>query len=107
MSDMKDERLTVRFPLELRRRLKAAALRSGTKESDVVRGAVQQHLDAAAILTRTTAYDKVKKAGLIGLVRGSNRDLSTNRLHFEGFGKSRSGKSRGYGPYRSYSGRDR
>jgi predicted DNA-binding protein len=91
MSDMKDERLTVRFPLELRRRLKAAALQSGTKESDVVRGAVQEHLDAAA--TSTSAYDKMKKAGLIGLVRGANRDLSTNPLHFEGFGKSGSGKS--------------
>ena len=85
MSDMKDERLTVRFPLELRRRLKAAALQGGTRESDVVRGAVQQHLDAN--VAPTSAYDKVKKAGLIGLVRGPNRDLSTNRLHFEGFGK--------------------
>jgi len=36
---MKDCRITVRFPPELRRRLKAAARRSGTRESDLVRGA--------------------------------------------------------------------
>jgi hypothetical protein len=38
MSDgpMKDYRITVRFPAELRRRLKASARRSGTRESDLV-----------------------------------------------------------------------
>ena len=88
MSDgrMKDHRITVRFPAETRRRLKAAARRSGTRESDVVRGAVERHL--AAEEGSLTAYEHAKKAGLIGAVRGADRDLSTNPKHFEGFGGS-------------------
>ena len=48
MSDgqMKDHRITVRFPAEMRRRLKAAARRRGTRESDLVRGAVERQLAA-------------------------------------------------------------
>jgi predicted DNA-binding protein len=83
---MKDCRVTVRFPAELRQRLKAAAHRAGTRESDLVRKAVEMQLaseDAAL-----TAYDHAKKAGLIGAVRGAARDLSTNPKHFDGFGKS-------------------
>jgi predicted DNA-binding protein len=88
MSDrhMKDHRITVRFPLELRRRLKAAARRSGTRESDLVRGAVE--LQLAAEEKSLTAYEVAKKAGLIGAVKGTLRDLSTNPKHFDGFGGS-------------------
>jgi predicted DNA-binding protein len=43
---MKDYRITVRFPAKLRQRLKAAARRSGTPESDLVRGAVERQLAA-------------------------------------------------------------
>jgi len=88
MSDrrMKDHRITVRFPAELRQRLKAAAHRGGTRESDLVRAAVERELaseDAAL-----TAYEHAKKAGLIGAVKGANRDLSTNLRHFDGYGGS-------------------
>jgi predicted DNA-binding protein len=88
MSDvrMKDDRITVRFPPELRRRLKAAAQRSGTRESDLVRGAVE--LQLAAEENSLTAYDRAKKAGLIGTVKGTTRDLSTNPKYFDGFGNS-------------------
>ena len=83
---MKDHRITVRFPPELRRRLKAAARRSGSRESDVVRGAVERQL--AAQEDSLTAYERAKKAGLIGAVKGTTRDLSTNPKHFDGFGGS-------------------
>jgi predicted DNA-binding protein len=88
MSDgqMKDQRITVRFPAEMRRRLKAAARRSGTRESDLVRGAVERQL--AAEDDALTAYEYAKKAGLIGAVQGATRDLSTNPKHFDGFGGS-------------------
>lgn len=88
MSDrhMKDARITVRFPAELRRRLKQAARNSGTRESDLVRGAVEQQLAAGD--QATTAYERAKKAGLIGVVRRASRDLSTNPRHFDGFGRS-------------------
>ena len=83
---MKADRITVRFPAELRRRLKDAARRSGTRESDLVRGAVEVRL--AAEDDALTAYERAKKAGLIGIVRGASRDLSTNPRHFDGFGGS-------------------
>ncbi len=88
MSDktMKDYRITVRLPAELRRRLKDAAHRSGTRESDIVRGAVERQLMAED--DALTAYEHAKKAGLIGAVRGASRDLSTNARHFDGFGGS-------------------
>ncbi|MFZ0591825.1 MAG: ribbon-helix-helix domain-containing protein [Bryobacteraceae bacterium] len=88
MSDkpMKDQRITVRFPAELRRRLRAAARRTGTPESDLVRGAIERQL--AAEDETLTAYEHAKKAGLIGTVHGASRDLSTNGKHLAGFGGS-------------------
>ena len=81
---MKDYRITVRFPADLRRRLKAAARRRGTRESDLVRTAVERQL--AADEDALTAYELAKKAELIGAVQGATRDLSTNPRHFDGFG---------------------
>jgi metal-responsive CopG/Arc/MetJ family transcriptional regulator len=88
MSDrhMNDNRITVRLPVDLRRKLKDAARRNGTRESDLVRGAVERQL--AAEDEALTAYEHAKKAGLIGAVRRARRDLSTNPKHFDGFGDS-------------------
>ena len=83
---MKDYRITVRFPADLRRRLKEAAHSRGTRESDLVRGAVERHL--AAENHAITAYVRARQAGLIGVVRGASSDLSTNPKHFDGFGGS-------------------
>jgi predicted DNA-binding protein len=83
---MKNDRITVRFPAELRRRLKEAAQRKGIRESDLVRGAVERQF--AAEDEEITAYEHAQKAGLIGAVRGAIRDLSTNTRHFDGFGNS-------------------
>jgi predicted DNA-binding protein len=82
---MKDCRITVRLPAELRQRLKAAAHRTGTRESDLVRGAVERQLAIEEDVL--TAYEHAKKAGLIGAARGAIRDLSTNSKHFDEFGK--------------------
>jgi predicted transcriptional regulator len=83
---MKGSRITVRFPADLRRRLKQAARSNGTRESDLVRVAVEQRL--AGEDHAVTAYERFKKAGLIGVVRGASKDLSTNPRHFDGFGGS-------------------
>jgi len=81
---MKDHRITVRFSPEVRRRLKASARRSGRRESDLVRSAVEEHLAAEESLL--TAFERAEKAGLIGAVKGTPRDLSTNPKYFDGFG---------------------
>ena len=74
---MQDQRITVRFSPEMRRRLKAAARRGGTRESDLVRSAVELQLAAEEGLL--TAYEHAKKAGLIGAVKGTVRDLGGYR----------------------------
>jgi predicted DNA-binding protein len=81
---MRDYRITVRLSAELRRRVKYAAHRSGVRESDVVRGAIERQF--AAEDEAATAYERAKKAGVIGIVRGASRDLSTNPKHMDGFG---------------------
>jgi predicted DNA-binding protein len=88
MSDMhgKDVRITVRFPGELRRRLRAAAHRAGTRESDLVRAAVERQLEADE--DGLSAYEHAKKARLIGAIRGASCDLSTNPAHLDGLGES-------------------
>lgn len=83
---MQDQRITVRLSAETRRKLKAAARRSGRRESDLVRDAVE--LQLASNEGSATAYDDAHKAGLIGAVKGAVRDLSTNRKYFDGFGAS-------------------
>ena len=83
---MKDYRLTVRFPAELRTRLRAAARRAGTRVSDLVRTAIERQL--AFEDQKLTAYEHTRSAGLIGTVKGASRDLSTNPKHLDGFGGS-------------------
>ena len=56
---MKDQRITVRFSPEMRSRLKAAARRGGTRESDIVRNAGHEVVGIAA--TEKTAVDLAKK----------------------------------------------
>lgn len=83
---MKTQRITVRLPVELRRRVKDAARRKGVGESDVVRGAIEQQF--AAENQSISAYDLAKKAGLIGAVRGLSPDHSTNPKYMDGFGNT-------------------
>lgn len=88
MSDGRAEGSTHYCPFfpEMRRRLKVDARRGGTRESDLVRDAVESRL--AAEEASLTTYEHAKKAGLIGLVKGKIRDLSTTSKYFDGFGGS-------------------
>jgi hypothetical protein len=45
---------------------------------------VEQHLATEEGLL--TAFERAEKAGLIGAVKGTPRDLSTNPKYFDGFG---------------------
>jgi predicted DNA-binding protein len=83
---MKDVRITVRFPPDLSRRLKASARRSGQKESGLIREAVERQLAAEDDLA--TAFERAKALGIIGSVKGAPSDLSTNPKHLNGFGES-------------------
>jgi predicted DNA-binding protein len=88
MSDiMSSQRITIRISESLVKRLKKHAGMKCRSESALVREALENYLGEAP--TPSSAYDLAREAGLIGCVRGLPPDLSANRKHFEGFGKSR------------------
>ena len=83
MSDVKAERLTIRVSTDPRTRVRHRAKAAGIEESEVVRLALEHY-----VTPPISAHAAFKKAGLIGIVRGGPKDLSTNKKHMEGFGKS-------------------
>jgi predicted DNA-binding protein len=87
MSDMtKELRISIRLTADLRRRIEAAAAKSGKGESAIIREALERQLPAAR--PAQSAYDLAVKAGIIGIARGNPPDLSTNPRHLDGFGES-------------------
>lgn len=87
MSDMRDQRITIRVPESLGTRLRGRARLQGQSESQLVRDALENYLGQG--VTPRPAYELADEAGLIGCVRRAPKDLSTNPKHFEGFGKPR------------------
>lgn len=83
-TEMKDQRISVRFPGQLKRRLRQSADRNGVRESDVIREALERQF--AAEDEESTAYELAQRAGLIGAVSGAPKDLSTDSKHFDEFG---------------------
>ena len=87
MSDMASNRITVRIPEKLTSRLRSRSRANGSTESDLVREALESYLGREP--AGRTAYELAEEAGIVGSVRNAARDLSTNRRHFKGFGKSK------------------
>jgi predicted DNA-binding protein len=86
MSDsMVSQRITVRVPVILEARLRNRSRGNGQTPSDVVRLALENFLSETSDLG--SAYELADAAGLIGCVGRAPKDLSTNRRHFEGFGR--------------------
>lgn len=87
MSDtMNSQRITIRIPPTLGKRLKEQAGVKGRPESEIVREALETYFRQAS---GKSAYEMAKEAGLIGRLKNAPRDLSTNPRHFKGFGKDR------------------
>jgi predicted DNA-binding protein len=84
---MASQRISVRVPGGIVRRLKERSRATGARESQVVREALEQYLSTNH--SEQTTYDLLREAGLIGCVRGAPRDLSTNKKYFKGFGESK------------------
>jgi predicted DNA-binding protein len=85
MSDMSSHRITIRIPETLGQRLRNRSRIKGQTESDLVREALENYLGQS--MKERSAFEMAQEAGLIGSVKRAPRDLSTNRRHFEGFGK--------------------
>lgn len=84
---MASQRISVRIPGALGHKLKKRSLLKRRSESDLVREALESYL--AEPNAEHSAFELAERAGLIGCVHQAPRDFSTNRKHFEGFGKSR------------------
>ena len=89
---MATDRISIRINPQLRRGLQEQASLNGKKESDVVREALESYLVDRG--SSVTCYDLASQAGLIGAARNAPRDLSTQRKHFQGFGRSKRGDAR-------------
>jgi predicted DNA-binding protein len=88
MSDTgSSQRITTRISESLVKRLKKHAGMRRRSESALVREALESYLGEASV--SNSAYDLARETGLIGCVACEPSDLSTNRKHSEGFGKSR------------------
>jgi hypothetical protein len=78
-------RISVRLDADTQRRLREEALAAGKKESDVVREALAAYFSGRR--RHASALEVAQQAGIIGCAKGLPPDLSTNRDHFEGFGR--------------------
>lgn len=84
---MASHRITVRVPKTLGTLLRDRSRAKGQTPSDLVRVALETYLGRGD--SQYSAYELAEQAGLIGCVRRAPKDLSTNRRHFEGFGKNK------------------
>jgi predicted DNA-binding protein len=84
MSDMATNRITIRIPEALEKKLRKRAHLNGQSESEIVREALENYLQQSS---GESAYDIAKRLGVIGRFKGLPKDLSTNPKYFEGFGK--------------------
>jgi predicted DNA-binding protein len=84
---MASQRISVRVPDSLVRRLKKRSALKGSPESEVVREALEAFLSPAG--SERSAYEVAEELGLIGCVRKAPKDLSTNRKYLRGFGKGK------------------
>jgi Arc/MetJ-type ribon-helix-helix transcriptional regulator len=82
---MNDARITIRLDECTERRLREEAVAAGKNESEVVRDALAVYF--ARTKRRATALEVARRAGIIGCADGLPADLSTNKDHFEGFGR--------------------
>ena len=82
---MASNRITIRVPGPLGERLRHRSRIKGQTESELVRDALEIFLGPSK--EERPAYELAQEAGLIGCIRRAPKDLSSNRRHFEGFGK--------------------
>ena len=82
---MASQRITVRVSKTLGALLRDRSRATGQTPSDLVRVALESYLGQGS--QPYSAYEAAEKTGLIGCVRHAAKDLSSNRRHFEGFGR--------------------
>jgi len=74
--------VTVKLPDSLAVRLRQVVARRRATQSDVIREALEAHLDAPGVGSCAELV-----GDLAGSLRGGPRDLSSNKRHLKGFGR--------------------
>ncbi len=78
-------RISIRLDTDTERRLREEARAAGKNQSDIVREALRLYLAGRA--QEVSALELARRAGIVGCAKGLPPDLSTNKDHFEGFGR--------------------
>jgi Arc/MetJ-type ribon-helix-helix transcriptional regulator len=82
---MASVRISVRLDADTERQLREEARAAGKNQSEVVREALGAYFARCA--QTESALEVAQRAGIIGCAKGLPADLSTNKRHFEGFGR--------------------
>ena len=82
---MSMERINVRVDQRLKQELEAEAREKGVSPSDIVRQALEEHIEQRT--PRETCLDIARRIGILGIYKDAPPDLSTNPEHMEGFGR--------------------
>lgn len=85
MKDKPDLRISVRLDSDTQQRLDEEVETTGKKESEVVREALVAYLRKRP--RPENCLELARRHRLIGCAKRLPADLSTNRRHFEGFGR--------------------
>jgi metal-responsive CopG/Arc/MetJ family transcriptional regulator len=83
--EAKVDRINVRIDGHLKQELEAEARERGMSPSEVVRDVLAAHVKSRP--RQQNCLDLAREIGLIGCARGLPADLSTNREHFDHFGR--------------------
>ena len=79
------DRIQVRLDPQLMGELEAASRAAGVSPAEVVRVALREHLKAGK--PGESCLDIARRIGIVGIYPDAPADLSTNRAHFDGFGR--------------------
>jgi hypothetical protein len=85
MRDRRESRISVRLDSETQQRLDAEVQATGSSESALVRQALIDYLRKCP--RGESCLELARRHRLVGCAKGLPADLSTNRQHFEGFGR--------------------
>ena len=85
MSDMKEQRITIRLDEQEHSILSSLSRKENKTESEIVRAALRKYFQET--LAQQNSYELAQQLGIIGVTKELPSDLSSNKEYFEGFGE--------------------
>lgn len=85
MSDMKEQRITIRLDEQEQSILSSLSRRENKTESEIMRTALRKYFQEA--VAQENSYELAQQLGIIGVTTELPSDLSISKDYFEGFGE--------------------